>query len=181
MPVHRRFFPVADLTINKLKMNCLSTSADSREVHSVAGKPKAFDPAIRDAAASLARRPRGSTRRWTGFINGEWTWRGREIELPDGTRAFIYGALRGKVVWSRDPICLPGGQREVPAWGALPGSAVQFVKNPFARLLGSQKRGVRERPSPAKTEAARVNGRKPPRPGSRPRGRPRRWDMNLGT
>jgi hypothetical protein len=44
---------------------------------------------------------------------------------------------------------------------------------PAAVLLGSLKRGAKERQSIKKARAARLNGFAPPQPGSRPRGRPR--------
>lgn len=58
-------------------------------------------------------------------------------------------------------------------WGALPQERVRLVKCAAARMLGRLRRGVQERKSEPKAAAVRINGLMPPRPGSRPRGRPR--------
>jgi hypothetical protein len=52
-------------------------------------------------------------------------------------------------------------------------AVIRRFKNPAAVLLGSRKRGIKERPSVTKASAARHNGNLPVRPGSRPRGRPK--------
>jgi hypothetical protein len=152
----------------KISVSCLPAQTPQLELP----KPNPTAEAIREAARSLGRR-RGTRKRWSGFVNGERVWRGREIELPDGRRVYAFGALRGMVIWSLDPSCLPGGVDQPLGWGAIPQEKVRLVPCAAAQLLGSRKGGVRERPSPAKAAAVRINGRMPPRPGSRPRGRPR--------
>jgi len=56
----------------------------------------------------------------------------------------------------------------------LEATALRRYRLPEAVLLGQLKRGVKEVASAAKAAASRSNGRLPPRPGSRPRGRPRK-------
>lgn len=152
---------------NKIIVSCLPAQPPQLKLP----KPNPTAEAISEAARSLGKR-RGIRKRWSGYVNGERVWRGREIELPDGRRAFAYGALRGQVIWSLDPSCLPGGVDEPLGWGAVPQEKVRLVRNPAAQLLGFQRRGIRERKSEVKAAAVRINGRMPPRPGSRPRGRP---------
>ena len=153
---------------NKVIVNCLSAQPAQLQLP----KPNPTAEEISEAARSLGQR-RGIRKRWSGFVNGERVWRGREIELPDGRRVYAYGALRGMVIWSLDPSCLPGGVDQPLGWGAVPQEQVRLVPCAAAQLLGSRKGGVRERPSPAKVAAVRINGCMPPRPGSRPRGRPK--------
>lgn len=100
-------------------------------------KPNPTAEAISEAARTLGKR-RGIRKRWSGYVNGERVWRGREIELPDGRRAFAYGALRGQVIWSLDSSCLPGGVDEPLGWGAMPQEQVRLVRNRAAQLLGFQ-------------------------------------------
>lgn len=156
------------VSTNKIVANCLPAQVAQLELP----KPNPTDAEISEASRALAKR-RGFRKRWSGFVNGERVWRGREIELPDGTRAYAYGARGGVVIWSLDPARLPGGNGKPLGWGALPQEHVRLVRCAAAQILGRLKAGVRERPSPAKAVAVRVNGCMPPRPGSRPRGRPR--------
>jgi hypothetical protein len=149
-------------------MNCLPPPTTPLEPP----KPTPLSSTITEAARTLGKR-RGFRKMWSGHLGGERVWRGREIELPDGTRAYAYGALRGVVVWSSHPARLPGGDGEPLGWGALPQEKVRLVKCAAAQMLGRLRRGVQERKSEKKAAAVRINGRMPPRPGSRPRGRPR--------
>ncbi len=153
---------------NKIILNCLAVQPPQLEPP----KPSPSPEAISEAARALGKR-RGFRKLWSGYVNGERIWRGREIQLPDGERAYAYGALRGMVVWSFDPARLPGGDGEPLGWGVLPQERVRLAKNTAAQLLGRQRRGIRERKSEQKAAAVRINGRMPPRPGSRPRGRPK--------
>ena len=153
---------------NKITLNCLPVQTPQP----APPKPNPTGAEISEAARVLGKR-RGLKKRWSGFVNGERVWRGREIELPDGTRAYAYGARRGVVIWSLGPARLPGGDGEPLGWGALPQQHVRLVRCAAAQILGRRKAGVRERPSPTKAAAVRINGTMPPRPGSRPRGRPR--------
>jgi len=140
--------------------------------------PNALPTALTAAARALAKRPRRVKRKWSGFVQGKRVWRNREIELSDGRRAYIYGVVRGRVGWSLHPIGIPKDDDTLENWGLAHESAVRLVRNPHAQLLGRRKAGIRERPSAAKAAAARVNGQMPPRPGSRPRGRPRNTSFN---
>jgi hypothetical protein len=130
------------------------------------------DPAhVTQAAKFLACLPRKQPRKLTGWLAGEHCWKGRLLILADGEVAPLLWCSRGKVLLRnyRD--------MEFPdylLWGGKREHDVRFHKCPAAVLLGQQKRGVRERRSERKAEVVRRNGRQPPRPGSRPRGRPRR-------
>lgn len=152
-------------------MSLLAVGQHSEEVGKLAPNPKALGILPSEAGRALARRLRRVRKKWSGFLHGQRTWRGREIELPDGTPAFLYGALRGQAVWSFDPDRLLGGEGEPFQWGVLPADLIRLRKNPHAQALGAMKRGVRERRSEAKRQAAIKNGRRPCRPG-RIRGRP---------
>jgi hypothetical protein len=125
---------------------------------------------ITQAARSLARLPRSQPRRLTGWLHGEHCWRGRLVVLPDGERASILWCSRGRILLRnyRDL-----DFADYALWGARREHQVRFHKSPEAILLGSLKAGVKERPSRLKQDAARRNGCKPVRTGSRPRGRPR--------
>jgi hypothetical protein len=125
------------------------------------------------AARALAKLPRNQARKLTGLLHGRRSWRGQRILLPGGRPAFVWGCMRGKVVWSLDPeVLLFGVSTARVEWGVLAESQVTLEKSAAAALLGGLKRGVRERPSALKAISARRNGAMPVRPGSRPRGRP---------
>lgn len=120
------------------------------------------------AAAALRRLPRDVKRPWTGWLHGKHLRRDDLVILPDGRVGRIYGAVRGSVIVWKDPIPETGLPAEI-----FRAEDLRAYKNPHAVVLGSLKRGSKEAPSNAKREACRRNGSKPPRPGSRPRGRPR--------
>jgi len=129
---------------------------------------------VRSAAQYLARLPRGVKRKLSGYIGATRIWRGRPILLLNGEACYAYGAVRGKVIWSRHEQGLHGGFGGEPFdWGVIPASEVRLWKNPHAVTLGRAKAGSREKPSLAKRIACRRNGCQPCRPGRR-RGRPRR-------
>ena len=124
------------------------------------------------AAAVLASRPRKVRRRWSGYLmpgnRATRLWKGRNVILPDGRIAEALGARRGLVmVFWDDP-----NEVEGVVYQILPASKVRIHKMRAAVILGQGKLGTKERPSAAKAAAAQRNGSKPPRPGSRPRGRP---------
>jgi hypothetical protein len=126
------------------------------------------------AARTLARLPRNQPRKYTGWLGDRHCWRGQLVVLPDGEVAPLIWCNRGRV--------LLRNYRAMPfpdwlRWAARREHEVRPYKNPSAVLLGSRKLGVKERPSARKAEAARRNGKMPVRPGSRPRGRPRRVDV----
>ena len=137
-------------------------------------KPPLSAAEASSAASALAKLPR-KKKRWSGWIGSTRSYRWMPIKLPNGELVFAMGALRGRVVWSRVPGELTGGLEEAGvSWGVVPASRVKFVKNFSAACLGSLKAGRKERPSAVKAASARANGCRPPRPGSRPRGRPRK-------
>jgi hypothetical protein len=143
--------------IGKLKTESATPSADE----------------ITAAASALAKNPR-QRKIWSGWIGPTRSYRGLPIKLPNGESVFAFGALRGRVVWSRGRGELTGGVNGAGLdWGAVPAMHVKVIKNPSAQLLGRLKRGKAERPSALKAAAAQANGCMPPRPGRR-RGRPRR-------
>lgn len=111
---------------------------------------------------------------YTGRVFGKRAWRGMKVVLPNGRVGALYRATRGAAVvaW-RDEFSLRPDQHV-----ALDTTALGRFKLPAAAILGRAKLGVRERPSLRKGRAARVNGSAPPRPGSRPRGRPRRTGIS---
>jgi hypothetical protein len=124
------------------------------------------------AAKSLASLPRRPKRIWSGWIGPTRSYCGMPIRLPTGQSVFAFGALRGRVVWSRQPGDLTESIDGAGVhWGVVRASEVEVVRNPHAVLLGQMKAGTRERPSPSKAATARRNGAKPARRG--PRGRPK--------
>ena len=124
--------------------------------------------ALSFAAAELARLPRPTKKVWTGWIGKKHMQRDDRVVVPGGQVRRIFGAIRGQVIVLKDPI----SQRGLPA-EIFRAEDLMIYKNPYAVLLGRAKRGVNEIPSTAKREACRRNARMPPRPGQRPRGRPR--------
>jgi hypothetical protein len=184
--------PRGQKTSNQLTVNLSGQITVQQAAAIQSAKPKALDPAcvtekvltfatpgpqteaIASAGRALAKMSR-ARKHWSGWLGQERGYREQRIILPDGTVGFLYGALRGKVVVTLDRGRLLGGLGNGPfRWTVLPVDAVVVYREPAARLLGRLKRGVRERPSALKALAARRNCTMPPRPGSRPRGRPRK-------
>jgi len=129
---------------------------------------------IASAARSLAMLPRRPKRKWTGWIGRTRAYKNMRIVLPTAETAFVAGVLRGRCVFTFDEGRLIGGFDGEPfRWGVVSAREVQVLKNPAAQQLAALKRGVKERPSEKKKAACRINALKPPRPGSKPRGRPR--------
>lgn len=132
------------------------------------------------AAGQLARLSHEARTRpprvYTGRVFGKRAWRGMKVLLPNGLIGQLYRAVRqvATVTW-RDELSLRPDQQ-----GVLNIAELRKFRHPAARLIGSLKRGVRERPSPRKVRAARTNGSAPPRPGSRRRGRPGRREVGRG-
>ena len=129
------------------------------------------------AARQLARLPRNQPREYTGWLHGQHCWRGRLLILPDNTVVPLFWCNRGRVLTNCAGFELPDDSdlarfNFMRRW-ALHEADVKLYKHPAAVTLGSLKRGVRERPSAAKSNSARANGCQPCRPGKR-RGRPRR-------
>jgi hypothetical protein len=120
------------------------------------------------AAAALRKTP-PRTGAWCGWLGGYHLRKGDKVILPDGRVGIVYGAARGKIIVWKERID-PG------AWPAdvYDASDIQRFKNPAAVVLGSCKRGIKERPSEIKASTARQNGKCPVRPGNRKRGRPKR-------
>lgn len=138
-----------------------------------------FEAAQRKAEVSLAgaalRRLRmGQQQRppkkWTGWIGHRRRGVvGQTVILPDRSLGRLIAARRGWacVAWV-DPFSVRRNRISYFAAGEiLP------YKNPCAAALGRMKAGRREIPSAIKAQAARRNGKRPVRQGSRPRGRPR--------
>ena len=125
---------------------------------------------IQSAAKSLGSSKKKRRSAWTGCIQNKRVRKDQRVILPDGTLARVRGARRGKVIcYWEDPFSI-----SKKCFDIFKDTALRLYKDPAAVLLGSQKKGVTEKKSHAKSEAARKNGSKPPRPGSRPRGRPRK-------
>ncbi len=110
-----------------------------------------------------------SPRIYTGRLGGKRAWRGMSVVLPSGQVGTLIAALRGVAVvsWTDAFSVTPNriGYFKV-------GDLTRF-RAPAAIVLGRLKRGVKEQRSERKRRTSRVNGHAPPRPGSRPRGRPR--------
>ena len=126
------------------------------------------------AGATLARLRRDASIRrrqrvYTGVISGRRAWRHMKVVLADAYIGEVLMARRGAamVMW-RDEFAVKPDKI-----GACATNELRPFKLPAAVLLGALKKGVKEKPSQRKACAARNNGCKPPRPGSRPRGRPR--------
>lgn len=126
------------------------------------------------AAAQLAELKHQSKTRppkiFTGRVfDARRSWRGQRVVLPTGHIGVLHLARRGAAIvkW-RDDFALRPERHLV-----LSTAELKPFKLAAAAILGRAKRGVRERPSLRKGQAARLNGAAPPRPGSRPRGRPR--------
>jgi hypothetical protein len=135
----------------------------------------ALAASIKRRIASIKAGSRLAKHRWsrrkilTGYIQGQRCWRGRRVLMADGVGAEVMVARRGKVLVFADrrASILDTRFRVVEA------GQLVVCKLPEAVRLGARKRGMKERPSEVKQAAARRNGARPVRPGSRPRGRPR--------
>jgi hypothetical protein len=128
--------------------------------------------------SKLRREAKDRPRRvYTGVLGSKRGWRGMRIVLPDGKIGVLFMAWRG-LAWVRwrDEFALKPERH-----GVFRTTEICPFKVPAARLLGSAKRGCKERVSRRKAEAARVNGRLPVRPGSRPRGRPPKRTVSPGS
>jgi hypothetical protein len=106
---------------------------------------------------------------YTGRVGRRRAWRGMKVILPDGHIGELLLARRGAALvrW-RDEFSISPDKM-----GGCRTDELRPFKLPSAVLLGSRKKGVVEKPSERKAMAVRLNGSCPPRPGSRPRGRPR--------
>lgn len=123
---------------------------------------------ISRAASALASLPR-TRRPLTGWLHGRRLRRLTPVVLPCGLVLPAYFVRRGKVfVFVADEPRFEGRIFE-----RFDATEVRLYRSPYAQLLGRLKKGCKEAPSPIKKQSSPVNGCKPPRPGSRPRGRPR--------
>lgn len=125
--------------------------------------------ALLQCGAQLARWRWLPPKKWTGYLHGERCWVGQRVLMTDGMRGALLSARRGKATVFADSRRYLAESRV----RELREQEVVLLKLPQAMLLGFLKRGKKERPSEAKRAAARRNGSRPVRPGSRPRGRPR--------
>lgn len=101
-------------------------------------------------------------------LHGQRVRAHQAVLLPDGTEARLVASLKGTVVVCVGDV-LRLDENEILRRRE---HELRLNKNSSAVVLGRRKLGRRERPSPRKAEACRINGRRPVRPGSRPRGRP---------
>ena len=116
------------------------------------------------------KRPRPDLRKWTGVVFERRAWVGQPVIMPNKSVAWIKQAKAAYVC-----VRTCAFDREIGAIHEyLPATALKPYRLPEAVLLGSMKRGVKEVPSAVKAASSRSNGKLPPRPGSRPRGRPRK-------
>jgi hypothetical protein len=129
------------------------------------------------AAQQLARLPRRAVRRWSGWISEDVrSFRNMRVELPGGEQAFVFGVLRGRLVFTSVPDGPWGDTDGIgKSWGVVRADQVHIIKNEHAITLGKRKAGTVERRSELKIATARANGRMPARRGRR--GRPRRYPL----
>ena len=129
------------------------------------------------AARELATLPRNQPRKYTGWLHGQHCWRGRLLVMANGMVLPLVWCQRGRVI--TDCHCFSTNFKSLAEEAAFlrvwtpSENQIALHKSPAAVLLGRLKAGVSERPSAAKSAAARRNGAMLVRPGSRPRGRPR--------
>ena len=107
-------------------------------------------------------------RLYTGYLGRRRAWFGQPVVLPGNVLGKIMSVYRGfaAVSW-HDDFSVQGNRVT-----SFETAAIQPYKHPAAVALGACKRGLKERPSAKKARTAWLNGHAPPRPGSRPRGRP---------
>ena len=118
----------------------------------------------------LAGRRHGPGTRWTGFVFGrKRAWVGQPVVLPDDSVGWIKQVQGGYACVKTSKVDPEDG----PIHDYMAVTRLRRYKLPEAVLLGQMKRGVKEVPSALKAMTSRANGKLPPRPGSRPRGRPR--------
>jgi hypothetical protein len=116
-------------------------------------------------------RQRRKRRKWTGYLaDGSRAWIGRRVILPNETVAEIVAVRRGCAAIRQDNPFSVFGCR----FGLFKTADLRTYKCPAAVALGRAKLGVKERPSARKDVTSARNGCQPPRPSSRPRGRPRK-------
>jgi len=122
------------------------------------------------AASALGSRPKHINRQWTGWLGRVHLWRGRHVVTPTGQVAEIVAAVRGRVLvkW-HDPNAIEDQTLQL-----FKKNELRVHKMPAAVFLGRRKLGTKEKSSVLKAMTSRANGGKPPRRGSRPRGRPRK-------
>ena len=127
---------------------------------------------ISAAARQLASLPRRGARRWSGWLaNDVRSYRNMRIQIPGGDQVFVFGVLRGRLVYTREENGPVGNTGDVgTSWGVTPAKNVEVVRNQHAVLLGRLKAGTVERRSALKIATARANGQMPARRGRR--GRP---------
>ncbi len=173
--VARRNSPEPGIGLNSRRLRTGRTSVKPKPLSS--GSPASREPSverpsadeIHGAACAMARIPRDRNRPLTGSLHGVRMRRLTPVNLPGGVVQDAYVVRRGWVY-----VVLPDTpEYQGRLFDRYPKRDVQIHRSPHAVLLGRLKKGVRERPSLKKQKAARQNGCKPPRRGSRPRGRPR--------
>ncbi len=145
-------------------------------------KPPRQTDLLREAASRAARTlairrrvfrhlPGRDRRTWTGVLfDRRRAWVGQQVLLPDGSPAWIkrvQGGLACVRTMATDPS--DGAVHQY-----LEATALRRYRLPEAVLLASLKRGVKEVASALKAASNRANGSLAVRPGSRPRGRPRK-------
>lgn len=107
-------------------------------------------------------------RLYTGHLGRRRAWFGQPVVLPGNIVGKLIYVYRGfaAVAW-HDAFSVQGNRVT-----SFETETIRPYKNPAAIVLGRLKHGRKERESEAKKRAARRNGSRSVRPGSRPRGRP---------
>ena len=125
---------------------------------------------LADRRKLAVKRHTPDTRKWTGRVFGrKRAWVGQPVVLPDESVGWIKKAQAGGVCVRTSKVDPEDG----PIHHYMAVGSLRRYKVPEAVLLGQMKRGVKEAVSAIKAAASRSNGKLPPKPGSRPRGRPR--------
>lgn len=155
--MHELFDP--DLSGNSDLVKTVYESARQKAQTSMAGeKLQQLRIAARTRPAKL----------YTGYLGRRRAWFGQPVVLPGNIVGNLISVYRGfaAVAWE-DPFALQ--RKRVNAFET---KSLHPYKHPAAVVLGRLKRGRKERDSESKKRAARRNGCRPVRAGSRPRGRP---------
>lgn len=162
--------PEADTSLERIQTpgaqaDAQQTQTAAHTLETQSAEPTAAD--ISAAARQLAQQPR-KRRQVTGWLHGRRLRRLTLVVVPGG-QVLPATVVRRRYVY----VLLPNAPGQTGLrMERYRAQDVRVYRSPAAVLMGGLKAGVRERRSPRKQAAARVNGSRPCAPGRR-RGRPR--------